>query len=51
MTQVKFYKVQTVAQSGLTTGGIYFEKSTGLIKVATSATATDVFGGDVKDAV
>lgn len=51
MTQVKFFKVQTVAQEGLTTGGIYFEKSTGLIKVATSATATDVFGGDVKDAV
>lgn len=50
MAIVKFGKVATVGSSGLTTGKIYFETSTGLIKVAKSATEVDVFGGNVKDA-
>lgn len=50
MAIVKFGKVETVGSSGLTTGKIYFETSTGLIKVAKSATAVDVFGGNIKDA-
>lgn len=50
MAIVKFGKVETVGSSGLTTGKIYFETSTGLIKVAKSATEVDVFGGNVKDA-
>lgn len=50
MAIVKFSKVATVGSSGLTAGKIYFETSTGLIKVAKSATAVDVFGGNVKDA-
>lgn len=50
MAIVKFGKVATVGSSGLTTGKIYFETSTGLIKVAKSETAVDVFGGNVKDA-
>lgn len=50
MAIVKFGKVATVGSSGLTAGKIYFETSTGLIKVAKSATEVDVFGGNVKDA-
>lgn len=50
MAIVKFGKVATVGSSGLTAGKIYFETSTGLIKVAKSATEVDVFGGTIKDA-
>lgn len=45
MANLSFSKVATVGSTGLTAGRVYFETSTGLIKVATSATATDVFGG------
>lgn len=45
MANLSFSKVATVGSTGLTTGRIYFETSTGLIKVATSATTTNVFGG------
>lgn len=50
MAIVKFGKVSTVGSSGLTAGKIYFETSTGLIKVAKSATEVEVFGSQVKDA-
>lgn len=50
MAIVKFGKVETVGSSGLTTGKIYFETSTGLIKVAKSATEVDVFGSNIKNA-
>lgn len=50
MAIVKFGKVATVGNSGLTVGKIYFETSTGLIKVAKSATAVETFGGNLKDA-
>lgn len=50
MALVKFGKVATVPSSGLTVGKIYFETSTGLIKVAKSATAVETFGGTIKDA-
>ena len=50
MAIVKFGKVTTVGSSGLTAGKIYFETSTGLIKVAKSATEVDIFGSNVKDA-
>ena len=45
MANISFSKVATVGSTGLTAGRVYFETSTGLIKVATSATATDIFGG------
>ena len=50
MAIVKFGKVATVGSSGLTAGKIYFETSTGLIKVAKSATEVEVFGSQVKNA-
>lgn len=50
MAQLKFYKVDGLTKSGLTVGGIYFDKTTGIIHVATSATATDEFGIGVKSA-
>lgn len=50
MAIVKFGKVATVPSSGLTVGKIYFETSTGLIKVAKGKTEVDVFGGNIKDA-
>lgn len=46
--QLSFQKIATVPASGLVAGRIYFETSTGMIKVATSATAVDEFGGGVK---
>lgn len=49
MTNLSFSKIATVPSTGLTVGRIYFETSTGLIKVATSTTAYDAFGG-VRDA-
>lgn len=45
MANLSFSKVATVGSTGLVTGRVYFETSTGLIKVATSATATEIFGG------
>lgn len=45
MANLSFSKVATVGSTGLVAGRVYFETSTGLIKVATSATATDIFGG------
>lgn len=50
MTQLSFAKVSKVDSTGLTTGRIYFETSTGCIKVAKSATEVDVFGAGVKSA-
>lgn len=47
---LSFQKVATVPASGLVVGRIYFETSTGMIKVATSATAVDKFGDGVKSA-
>lgn len=44
-TALKFIKIATVPASGLTVGTVYFETSTNLLKVATSATATQVFSG------
>lgn len=49
-TQLKFYKVNGIPTSDLTIGGIYFDKKTGFIHVATSATKTDVFGSKLSDA-
>lgn len=46
---LSFAKVATVGATGLIAGRIYFEESTGLIKVATSATEVKSFGG-VQDA-
>lgn len=48
--QLSFQKIATVPASGLVAGRIYFETSTGVIKVATSATAVDKFGDGVKSA-
>ena len=45
MANLSFSKVATVGSTGLVVGRVYFETSTGLIKVAKSATATDIFGG------
>lgn len=45
MTNLSFSKIATVPNRGLTVGRIYFETSTGLIKVATSTSAYDAFGG------
>lgn len=49
-TSLSFQKIATVPASGLVVGRIYFETSTGMIKVATSATAVDKFGDGVKSA-
>lgn len=49
-TKLSFQKIATVPVSGLVVGRIYFETSTGMIKVATSATAVDKFGDGVKSA-
>lgn len=49
-TNLSFQKIATVPASGLVVGRIYFETSTGMIKVATSATAFDKFGDGVKSA-
>lgn len=49
-TNLSFQKIATVPTSGLVVGRIYFETSTGIIKVATSATAFDKFGDGVKSA-
>lgn len=50
MAFVKFSKTPVVPSVGLTAGKIYFETSTGLIKVAKSENKVDVFGGNIKDA-
>ena len=44
-TNLSFQRIATVPNTGLTVGRIYFETSTGLIKVATSTSAYDAFGG------
>lgn len=49
-TNLSFQRIATVPTSGLVVGRIYFETSTGMIKVATSATAFDKFGDGVKSA-
>lgn len=49
-TNLSFQKIATVPASGLIVGRIYFETSTGMIKVARSATAVDKFGNGVKSA-
>lgn len=50
-TQIlSFQKVATVPSTGLTIGRIYFETSSGIIKVATSETAVQSFGG-ILDAI
>lgn len=49
-TKLSFQKIATVPASGLVVGRIYFETSTGMIKIATSATAVDKFGDGVKSA-
>lgn len=49
-TNLSFQKIATVPASGLEVGRIYFETSTGMIKVATSATTFDKFGDGVKSA-
>lgn len=51
MAFVKFSKISVVPSTDLTAGKIYFETSTGLIKVAKSDTEVDVFGGNIKDAL
>lgn len=48
--QLSFQKITTVPTSDLVVGRIYFETSTGMIKVATSATDVDKFGDGVKSA-
>lgn len=48
--QLSFQKITTVPTSDLVAGRIYFETSTGMIKVATSATDVDKFGDSVKSA-
>ena len=50
MANLSFSKVTTVGSADLTIGRIYFETSTGCIKVAKSATEVDVFGAGVKSA-
>lgn len=50
MANLSFSKVTTVGSTGLTAGRIYFETSTGCIKVAKSTTEVDVFGAGVKSA-
>lgn len=50
MANLSFSKVTTVASTGLIAGRIYFETSTGCIKVAKSETEVDVFGAGVKSA-
>ena len=50
MANLSFSKVTTVGSTGLIAGRIYFETSTGCIKVAKSATEVDVFGAGVKSA-
>lgn len=49
-TNLSFQKIATVPASGLVVGRIYFETSTGMIKVARSATVVDKFGNGVKSA-
>ena len=50
ITSLSFQKIAKVPASGLVVGRIYFETSTGMIKIATSATAVDKFGDGVKSA-
>lgn len=47
---LSFSKIATVGSTGLTPGRIYFETTTGCIKVAKSETEVDIFGAGVKSA-
>lgn len=49
-TTLQFRKVASMPAAGLQVGAIYFDKATGTINIATSATAYDKFGYGVKDA-
>lgn len=49
-TTLQFRKVASMPTSGLQVGAIYFDRGTGTINIATSATAYDKFGYGVKDA-
>lgn len=52
-TQLKFYKLGANASmptSGLVTGAIYFVPKEGVIRVATSATASEPYGGKLQNA-
>ena len=52
-TQLKFYKLGANASmptSGLVTGAIYFVPKEGVIRVATSATASEPYGGRLQNA-
>lgn len=52
-TQLKFYKLGANASmptTGLTTGAIYFVPKEGVIRVATSATSSEAYGGKLNDA-
>ncbi|MEG2196470.1 MAG: hypothetical protein RRY26_03360 [Cellulosilyticaceae bacterium] len=42
---ISFQKISTAPATELSVGRIYFETSTGVIKVATSSTATETYGG------
>lgn len=48
-TQVKFLKVNGMPSTGLVVGAIYFDKKTGLVNVATSATTYESFGGRISE--
>ena len=52
-TQLKFYKLGAKASmptSGLVKGAIYFVPKEGVIRVATSATSSEAYGGKLNDA-
>lgn len=50
MANIKFYKKSVIPAEGLVVGGVYFEKTTGIIHIATSATTTDKFGIGLRNA-
>ena len=45
MSKLSFSKVANVGSTDLVEGRVYFETSTGLLKVATSTTTADIYGG------
>lgn len=52
-TQLKFYKLganATMPTTGLVKGAIYFVPKEGVIRVATSATSSEAYGGKLNDA-
>ena len=53
-TQLKFYKLDANAsmpESGLVKGAIYFVPKEGVIRVATSTTASEPYGGKLQNAI